>query len=143
MKEIHYHWYTMTRYIFSHPNFFFSLPHRGADIVLERDLLKNALNEVMPVGGETKGGGDTLGTERRPHARMTGVLAGPVMGNGPGAMTSRGGLRYPSAGYAISEVELPTRNDGVPFIGCQPRVHDLKEKYVPEAGIYIGQIASV
>jgi hypothetical protein len=115
----------MARYNFSHPNFFFSLPHvfdRGADIVLERDLLKNALNEVMPVGGEAKGGGDILGTERRPRARMTGVLAVRlVTGDGPGVMTLRGGLRYPSAGYAIGEVELPTRNDGVPFMSCQPR----------------------
>lgn len=91
--------------------------------------MKNALNEVKPVGGETKSGGDTLGTERRPHARMTGVLAlRLVMEDGPGTMTSRGGLRYPSAGYATGEVELPTRNDGVPFMSYQSRVYDINGK---------------
>ncbi|OAX43977.1 hypothetical protein K503DRAFT_613269 [Rhizopogon vinicolor AM-OR11-026] len=55
----------------------------------------------MPKSGDT---GDVFGTECQPDRR--GV---PMVGD-------RGGLWYPSAGYAMGEVELPTRNDGLLYM---------------------------
>jgi hypothetical protein len=70
-----------------------------ADIVFERDLLKKALSDVTR-SADTRNDGDTFGTERLPYGG--------------------GGLLYPSAGYTIGEVELPTRNDGERYMICQP-----------------------
>jgi hypothetical protein len=83
-----------TRYIFNHPNIFLSFPKAfvwGTDIVFERGLLNKVLKDVTP-----KGSSDAFGTDRQ--------------------RDSRGGLWYPSAGYATEEVELPTRNNGVLYM---------------------------